>query len=823
LAGHEVPQALRREIESLLWHDSSQPNDFARIVEDSAARLLTRGVAPGERCGPYRIIRLLGRGGMGAVYLAERADGEVEQKVAIKFLRHGAADPAFTARFLRERQILAALVHTGITRLLDAGHTTAGEPYLVMEYIEGTPIDVFAQSLDLRAKLNLFLHVCDAVAYAHQSLVIHRDIKPSNILVESTGAPKLLDFGVAKLLDSHTGLTREDGGLLTPEFAAPEQVYAGPITTSIDVYALGVLLYLLLTGRHPFAESRESYAQLVRAIAETDPPRPSTIAGRELRGDLDTIIGKALKKDPRERYLSVDALASDIRRHLKHEPIAARADSLSYRTAKFVRRNRAPVALSVLAVAALAVGVTATLIQAGRARAQSNIALRQLARAEAANALNAFVLSDAAPSGKPFTVADLLQRAERIVERQSGDPAARADLLFEIGSQYGATDNYAEARRLVTEAYTIARSHADPSLHSGTACSLGQTFSRTGDLARAEQLFQEGMQALPADRVYVLDRIYCLQRGSEVARNSGDASVAIKRAEATQSLLPELPIPSDLAELDTLITLAGGYSSAGRFRQADAAFRKAAALLTALGRDDTQRAGTVFNNWAVALMNAGRFGEAEPVLRRVLEIGRAQGGDADVSAMSLINYSKVLRELARLPEAKEYADRAFAKAQRGGDQTVVAQTLLYYGSLYRELGDLPRASRALDQVELQLRRMLPPGHVAFSSLASERSLNAQSAHDLATALMLANQALAIAESLARAGRQGGDRLPIYLTRRSLIETDLGQREAAAGDAKRAISLLGRKRAPLRNIGPRLVGLRAGNRLTASLPKGRSGS
>jgi tetratricopeptide (TPR) repeat protein len=280
-----------------------------------------------------------------------------------------------------------------------------------------------------------------------------------------------------------------------------------------------------------------------------------------------------------------------------------------------------------------------------------------------------------------------------------------------------------------------------------------------------------------------------------VARNSGDAPLAIQRAEAARALLPELPIAPGLAELDTLITLAGGYSSAGRFQQADAAFRRAATLLTAFGRDDTQRAATVFNNWAVALMNAGRFGEAEPVLGRVLAICRAQGGDDDVPAMSLINYSKVLRELARLPEAKDYADRGLAKAHQGGDQTVVAQALLYYGALYRELGDVPRANQALDEVEPQLRRMLPPGHVAFASLLSERALNAQSSRDLTTALTFINQSLAIAEALTKSGRQGGDRLPVCLTRRSLIETDLGEREAAARDAKRALSLLGEKESP----------------------------
>jgi len=787
-AEHDIAPHQRQEIESLLSHDSETPDDLAGVVEQSAAQLLDP-LAAGSRCGPYRLVRLLGRGGMGAVYLAERADGELEQRVAIKFLRYGAADPSFTARFLRERQILAALSHPNIARVLDAGHTDSAEPYLVMEYVEGVPIDAFAAPLDVRARLHLFLYVCDAVAYAHQSLVVHRDIKPSNILVDLGGSPKLLDFGIARLLDRDTSLTSADGGLLTLEFAAPEQLSSGIVTTSIDVYALGVLLFILLTGRHPFAASRDSVPHLVRAIAETDPPRASTIGGRALQGDLDIILARALKKDPRERYASVDALSADIRSHLNHEPIAARRDSVAYRTAKFVRRNRLPVGLATLAVAALIAGAAGTAIQANRARIQRDFALHQLARAEAVNDLNGFVLSDAAPSGKPFTVADLLHRAERIVERQSVDPGMRADLLFDIGSQYTVTDDYNEARRIIEKAYRMAQTQPDLSLRAGTACALAQTVSRLGDLTRAEQLFQQGLHTLPAEPLYALDRIFCLQRGSEVARNAGDARLAIERAETARALLPQLPIASGLAELDTLITLAGGYSSAGRFQQADATFRRAAALLSAFGRDNTQRAGTVFNNWAVVLLNAGRYRDAEPILRHVIEISRAEGGDADVPAMSLLNYAKALRELGRLKEAKGDADRGYAKAVAGGDRTATAQALLFLAALYRDLNDLPRSEQALSAVEPALRRLLPPGHLAFATVASERSLNAQARHNLPAALTLANDAVGIVEALVKSGRQGRDRLPVLLTRRSMVESEMGDSKAAEADARRALSLV----------------------------------
>lgn len=528
---HGVLAEIRCEVESLLDHDTSPEDDFSRIVGNSAARLLDPDQAETEqRCGPYALVRMLGRGGMGAVYLAERVDGEVEQRVAIKFLRYGGDEPAFLDRFHRERQILATLSHPGIARLLDAGHTSDGRPYLAMDYIDGAPIDIYAAKLDLRTTLELFIQVCEAVSYAHQNLIIHRDIKPSNILVDSAGQPKLLDFGIAKLLEPEepsaaaTMLTRQWGEMLTPEYAAPEQVSGGPITTAIDVYALGVLLFLLLTGQHPLGSAHRSHADLLKAITDTEAPRPSDITartspafGRQFRGDLDTVVAKALKKDPRERYASVAALSDDVRRYLRNEPISARPDTLAYRTAKFVRRNRTVVVLGAAALLALIAGVTGTLMQARRARVQRDFAVQLLSRAEAVNDLNSFVLSDAAPSGKPFTVDGLLQRAERIVERQTADQTRRADLLVEIGRQYTVNDEYGKARQLLEQAYRLSRTVPDAAIRANASCALAQTLSRFGESTRAERLYREGLDSLPNQPLYVLDRIFCQERGSEVA------------------------------------------------------------------------------------------------------------------------------------------------------------------------------------------------------------------------------------------------------------------------------------------------------------------
>jgi len=739
---------------------------------------------------------------MGSVYLAERIDGEVEQRVAIKFLRFGGHEPAFRDRFLRERQILANLTHPGIARLLDAGHTSEGEPYLAMECIDGTPIDVYAEKLDIKSKLELFIQVCAAVSYAHQNLIIHRDLKPSNIVVDSEGSPKLLDFGIAKLLENEersgaaTMLTREWGGMLTPEYAAPEQVSGGLVTTAIDVYALGVLLYVLLTGLHPTGPGQHSCADLLKAITDTEPPRPSAVAAmtsaslhRQLRGDLDTIVAKALKKDPKERYSSVAALADDLRRYLRHEPIAARPDAISYLAAKFVRRNRAVVALGALALVASIAGITGTLIQARTARAQRDFAWRQLSRAEAVNDLNSFVLSDAAPSGKPFTVDDLLGRAERIVQRQTGEQTSRVDLLVDIGGQYTVTDQYAKARRVLEEAYRLSRAVPDVSIQASASCALAQNLSRLGELPRAEQLFHEGLNSLPDQPLYALDRIFCLERGSEVARNRGAPNDAIERAQAARRLLKQVPIPSGLTELNTLITLAGGYSSAARYREAGIAFQQAATLLAALGHDDTQRAGTVFNNWGLVLTLAGRPLDAEKVFKHVIDISRADGTEETVPPIPLINYARILRELGRLDQARDYAQRGYAKAQQAGDETAMGQVLLLLASIYRDQHDLKRSAKMLSEVEPLLRRTLPAGHFALAMLASGRALYAQTAGDLPLALALSNQAVTIVEASAKASRQGADRLAILLTRRSDVELQLVRAEQAATDAARAVSTL----------------------------------
>jgi tetratricopeptide (TPR) repeat protein len=385
--------ALATQLESLL--DEHRVLAQEGFLENSRWALPNSIGLAGQTLGPYTLISQLGQGGMGSVWLARRSDGRFERKAAVKFVNIALAGGATEERFKREGSILGRLTHPHIAELLDAGISSDGRPYLILEYVDGTTIDQYCdqRKLDLEARLRLFLDVLSSVAHAHANLIVHRDLKPSNVLVTTGGEVKLLDFGIAKLLEGEgqsgaaTLLTHEGGSALTPQYAAPEQLTGQPVTTATDVYALGVLLYVLLSGRHPVISDLNSPAELVRAVLELEPPRPSEAIPpdnasliaenrgttpeklrRQLRGDLDTIIGKALKKDPQERYASVTGFADDLQRYLKREPIRARPDTLAYRTVKFLRRNRTVVALTATAIVLVIGSLSVGLLVANRER-----------------------------------------------------------------------------------------------------------------------------------------------------------------------------------------------------------------------------------------------------------------------------------------------------------------------------------------------------------------------------------------------------------------------------------------------------------------------
>jgi tetratricopeptide (TPR) repeat protein len=806
------------ELEALLAaHDAATVEQF---LERSPPPLPDSRIAAGQTLGAYTLVTEIGHGGMGSVWLAERVDGRFQRKVAVKFLSVGIAGHGGEERFRREGSLLARLAHPHIAQLIDAGVTTGGQPYLVIEHVDGEPLDRHCDghNLGIEARLALFFDVLAAVADAHAQLIVHRDLKPSNVFVTREGKVKLLDFGIAKLLDdgapevAETRLTRVGGWALTPEYAAPEQLTGAPISTATDVYALGVMLYELLCGRHPLGAPLLAPVDIVKAVAETEPPHmteavsvrdgsgvASAIARSRgttperlkllLRGDLDTIVRKALKKNPAERYASVTALAEDLRRYLRHEPIGARPDSMAYRAGKFVRRNRTGVALAAMAILAAIAGVIGTLYQAGTARAERDYALRQLARAETLNDLNRFLLSDAAPLGRPLAVNELLERAERITRRQTaGSAETHADQLVSIGDQYVSMDESDRARDVLEAAYAMAHSTGDRVMRARSACSLAAPLAKGGQLERSTALVQEGLTTLPDDARFTLDRIYCLLKASYVAREAGATSTAIARIEEARRLLEHSPYRSAIQDFNIQMDLAESYSQAGQHGRAIPAFESAAKVLAALGRDQTQVAGTLYNNWALSLDIAGRPRDAEAIYRRAIDVSRSDETNDAVSPMLLLNYGRSLRALGRLDEAARHAEEGYERGKAKGLEVVVNQALLVRAQTYREQGDLVRSAAMLAEVEPRLQQALPPGHSAFGSLMFEKALTAMAAGDEAAALTLIDRAYEIADG-ARRGGGSADYAPRVLVRRSEFSHAAGRYAEAAADARLALDQL----------------------------------
>ncbi|MGH9854401.1 MAG: serine/threonine protein kinase, partial [Blastocatellia bacterium] len=505
-------EELRREVLSLLARDTAE--DFIR--EQIATAAVAFAAKPkddltGERIGPYRVTRLIGRGGMGAVYEAERDDEQFRQQVAIKIIKRGMDTDFVRDRFLRERQILASLDHPHIARLFDGGATPDGLPYFVMEFVAGDPITAYCRrhQLSVSEKLKLFRKVCSAVQHAHQKLVVHRDLKPSNILITEDGAPKLLDFGIAKLLspDVSQAHTRTETAirLMTPEYASPEQARGQAVATTTDVYSLGVVLYELLTKRRPLEFKTYSPAEIERAICDTEIEEPSKVVSRmgdaptrlarQLAGDLDNILLMAMRKEPERRYQSVEQFSEDLRRHLGRMPVVARKDTFGYRAGKLIRRHKAGVAILAL-LAILAVAMTVQAVRIGRERDRAN---QEAATAQAVTQSLVAMFEAADPSkarGSVITARELLdQGAEKVVRELKDQPAVQAKLLDTIGQLYQSIGLYDREQPLLEEALKLRR-RALGDEHPDVATSLNhlaEVVRLKGDYAKSESLLREAL------------------------------------------------------------------------------------------------------------------------------------------------------------------------------------------------------------------------------------------------------------------------------------------------------------------------------------------
>ncbi len=777
----------------------------------------TTATLAGQTIGAFEVISQIGQGGMGSVWLARRNDGRFERQVALKFLNIALLGKEGEDRFKREGKILAVLAHPHIAELIDAGVTPTGQPYLVLEYVDGDQIDRYCdqRQLDLHARIHLFLQVLDAVAAAHANLIVHRDLKPSNVLVRKDGDVKLLDFGIAKLIEAENNAEQQTaftigGTALTPEYAAPEQLKGEAITVSTDVYALGVLLYLLLTGRHPAGEGQSSPAELVRTIVEVEPLHASdavAVTGdasacallrsasveklrRVLRGDLDTILAKALKKDPQERYASVGAFADDLRRYLKSEPIKARPDTLMYRAGKFTRRHRMGIFIALLALVGVATGITGILLQARTARVQRDLALRQLARAERMTDLNELLLSNSAPMGKPLAVDRLLEREERVIEHERNpDAANHVELQLSLGNQYSSEDENDNALRVLNAAYRVSRDLKDPSIRAKASCVLAGAMVPVGDLSRAEGLYQEGLRELGNAPQYASERAACLLHGSEVAYRNGNSQEAIARARAAEQAIQRSPVQWNLEGLNILVNLATVLGDAGNFREAETIFQQASDLMTTLGYDDSQKAVKLFDDWALTLSYDGRQLDAQRIYRRALDISRNDETNSAVAPDLLLNYADLLQQLGQTTEAARYFALASQKAHELNDNVLVDDTELLQAWMFTNAHAYAQATRQVDELEQRLRKRYAAEHYVFAELSLVRASIALGRGDLPSAARFAREAVETDEASIRRIGQCAALLSTLLVSKSAIDLKSGQREEAASDARRAIKLL----------------------------------
>ncbi|HSW27593.1 MAG TPA: protein kinase [Burkholderiaceae bacterium] len=765
--------------------DGSDPSDDATDVA-------------GNLVGPYRLIRELGAGGMATVWLAERSDGTLQRQVALKLPRAGWAH-GLARRMVRERDILAALEHPHIARLYDAGVTEAGRPWLAMELVSGQPIDEHCREhhLGVAPRLRLFLQVADAVAHAHARLIVHRDLKPNNILVTADGEVRLLDFGIAKLLEEEVApdanLTQLLGRAVTPDYASPEQVSGRPVGVATDVYSLGIVLYELLTGQRPYKIGKHSVAALEQAITEADVPLASSTAGldsglrRALRGDIDTILAKAVKKDPRERYASVEAFAGDIRRHLAGQPVLARPDALGYRLAKFVQRNRGAVVAVVLVFGAVVAGLVGTLSQATRAERMAeqaererDTALNELKFAEASEGFMRFILKET--SDKPFTTAELLARADALVDRQyASDAALRARMQLVLTDLFAEQRDFTRAQAVLDRARTSAEAAGDATLIAQVDCYQGAQLNAKGQSEAAEPLFARAIARLlahtPVDKAALVE---CYEQRSSLQMRMERPQAMIDDASEALRLIGT-PRPAQVALVRGLrVMQANAYVALGQTPRAVEIYEQEIAAALRLGSGGATLDTALPNNLAVVL---GRSGQVLRALR-AYEVGLATttvDGEPTDHALA-INHARLLVEVGRANEAVPRLERGIAASQRAGDPLFVGLGRFGLAAAHCELRDWARCDALMNDARATLQPVLPPDRAIWGTIDVAEARAALARDDLPRAYALLRGAMAKYD--AAPDRSPGRSRALALLAR--VEARQGELPAAQGHASDAV-------------------------------------
>lgn len=677
------------------------PAKFATPLPGEPTEPAPNPLAPPERIGPYRVIGELGRGGLGTVFLAERDDRQFSRRVALKVVRQGMESHEIAERFRLERQILAQLDHPQIARLYDGGTTRDGLPYFAMEVIDGERLDSWCRSRQplLRTRLELLAKVCDAVAYAHRNLVLHRDLKPSNILVNRAGEPKLLDFGIAKILEAEPGVPSESGlvdgptltqtgqMLLTPEYASPEQILGLPLSTASDVYSLGVLLYLLVTGRPPYALDRRRLAEIERVVVQVEPEKPSTVArlfpadaptdwspppGGD---DLDLIVGMAMHKEASRRYGSASELAEDLRRYLSFEPVRARPDSATYRVRKFVRRHRGRVLLASFVLGTLLVAIVVTTWQARVARAE-----RRQAERVAAFLLEVFEVSDPFQTlGRTVTAREILDRSsERIRHQEEIDPELRATLVGTMGRVYQKLSLFPSAATLLTESVDLRRQAGPKQALAASLIDLAQLELAQGRGSQARDHLEEARRLLvkiwPRSEtlerrvIYLLGEATLIENEFALAEDYFDQALALANSEALGAERGEI--------LDAIGDL---WLRRQDPKRAVDFLRQALDLrIRHLGNTHPRTIETLAD-LALVEHERGNYAEAEKLYRDVLEANRKVFGQRHAkSAVDMLNLGLCLIFQGRNAEALPLLQSAVSLREElyGPDHPATAEALV---------------------------------------------------------------------------------------------------------------------------------------------------
>jgi serine/threonine protein kinase/tetratricopeptide (TPR) repeat protein len=751
--------SLRQEIESLLssyekgsFTETPAFGEGIKLLEESEARSLV-----GQNIGPYRVTQMIGQGGMGAVYLAARADQAFQKEVAIKLIKRGQDTDDVIRRFRGERQILASLDHPNITRLLDGGTTDDGLPYFVMEYIQGQPIDNYCDShkLSVDDRLKLFQSVSAAVHFAHQNLVIHRDIKSGNILVSAEGVPRLLDFGIAKLLASEPSVadpTLTIARRMTPESASPEQVRGGNITTASDVYSLGVLLYKLLTGHSPYRLAERSADEIEWAICQEDPEKPSAVIDRaegattpqsvsetregapdklrrRLRGDLDNILLIALRKEPQRRYASVLQFSEDIRRHLEGLPVIARRDTPGYRAGKFVGRHKTGVAAATLIFLSLTAGIVATLRQTRIARSERDKAQVEKAKADRINSFLRDMLSFSdTRSGSPntkkghdATLADMLDEAGPRAETELNDqPAVKAEMLRTIGVAYtiqprfDLAEHYLRAA-LDTDLQLYGQEHPET---ARTEEALGIALGNKGDYPRAEKVLS---QALAIYRKQPKDENLDTRTFAETLSTLGLLTMKVdgKYPEAESLLLEAVSLAPQLKGKDRALVahaenfLAALHLDRGDYQQAETQARQALSEFQKMGGSERAEAADTEINLGSILRTQRQYAEAEPFLLEGLATFRQLLGDQHPSvAYAWVHLGHLHYLEGKYGEAEEEIRKALKlyEAALPKGHGAISSPLTVLGLILNKTGRSAEAEGDLREALLIRARSVPQGH-----------------------------------------------------------------------------------------------------------------